>query len=356
MTLLMPNDAKSEPELSQTGLPTEQRKPLIDPFGRRVSYVRLSVTDRCDMRCTYCMAEEMQFLPRAELLTLEELNRLCTALIERGVEILRITGGEPLIRQNIMSLFKALSRHLSTGALRELTLTTNGSQLARFASPLADCGVRRINVSLDSLNADKYHAITRFGHHAEVLAGIEAARKAGLKIKINMVALRGVNDDEIVPMLEWAHGYGMDLTLIEVMPMGTIGADRADQYLPLTQVRSDLESRYTLKTSSHKTGGPARYAEVQETGGRIGFITPLTHNFCEGCNRVRVTCKGTLFMCLGQEDAADLRAPLRASTSDDLLHQTLDEAILRKPKGHDFDIGRHHAHPAVPRHMSMTGG
>lgn len=351
MTLILPQDAKSEPARLETGLP-----PLVDPFGRHISYVRVSVTDRCDMRCTYCMAEDMHFLPKEQLLTLEELDRLCSAFIARGVKTLRITGGEPLIRRNILSLFRALSRHLKSGALSELTLTTNGSQLARYAEDLAACGIRRINVSLDTLDADRYRSVTRWGDHAEVLRGIEAARAAGLKIKINMVALQGVNEHEIVPMLEWAHGQGMDLTLIEVMPMGVIETDRADQYLPLTRVRTALESRFTLRDIAYKTGGPARYVEVGETGGRLGFITPLTHNFCEGCNRVRVTCTGTIYMCLGQEDAADLRAPLRASEGNELLADAIDEAIGRKPKGHDFIIDRRTSRPSVSRHMSVTGG
>ncbi|HET6377384.1 MAG TPA: GTP 3',8-cyclase MoaA [Methylocella sp.] len=330
--------------------------PLVDPFGRVISYLRLSVTDRCDMRCVYCMAEDMTFLPKRDLLTLEELDRLCTAFISRGVRKIRITGGEPLVRRNILHLFQALSRHIESGALAELTLTTNGSQLAVFADDLARAGVRRVNVSLDTLDAAKYKAITRWGDHARAMAGIDAAQAAGLAVKINMVALKGVNEDEIVPMLEWAHGRGIDLTLIEVMPLGVIGSERADQYLPLNAVKARLEERFTLCPLDHKTGGPARYVHVAETGGKLGFITPLTHNFCEGCNRVRVTCTGTLYMCLGQEDAADLRAPLRASSSGELLHAALDAAIARKPKGHDFVIGRKQSAPSVARHMSVTGG
>jgi cyclic pyranopterin phosphate synthase len=330
--------------------------PLADPFGRKISYVRVSVTDRCDMRCVYCMSEDMNFLPKRDLLSLEELDRLCSAFIGRGVQKLRITGGEPLVRRNIMQLFRALSRHIESGALSELTLTTNGSQLAHYAKELADAGVRRINVSLDTLDPVKYKAITRWGDHARTMAGIEAAQAAGLSVKINMVALKDVNEAEIIPMIKWAHGRGFDLTLIEVMPLGAIGAERADQFLPLNLVEARLVERFTLRETGYRTGGPARYVEVAETGGRLGFITPLTHNFCESCNRVRITCTGTLYMCLGQDDAADLRAPLRASPFDDLLHEVLDAAIARKPKGHDFVIRRDHTKPAVARHMSVTGG
>jgi len=308
------------------------------------------------MRCVYCMSEDMNFLPKHDLLTLEELDRLCSAFVARGVTKLRITGGEPLVRRNIMSLFRSLSRHLQSGALAELTLTTNGSQLAQFAAELAAIGVRRVNVSLDTLDPEKFRAITRWGDHAKVVAGIDAARAAGLAVKLNMVALAGVNEDEIVPMLEWAHRRGMDLTLIEVMPLGKIEEERADQFLPLSLVEARLRERYTLTPLDHKTGGPARYVGIRETGGRLGFITPLTHNFCEGCNRVRVTCTGTLYMCLGQDDAADLRAPLRASATDELLHIALEDAIARKPKGHDFVIDRTRSAPAVARHMNVTGG
>ena len=330
--------------------------PLVDPFGRHITYARISVTDRCDMRCVYCMSEDMNFLPKRDLLSLEELDRLCTAFIGRGVRKLRITGGEPLVRRNIMQLFRVVSRHIESGALSELTLTTNGSQLAHYAKELADAGVRRINVSLDTLDPVKYKAITRWGDHARTMAGIAAAQAAGLSVKINMVALKGVNEGEIVPMLKWAHGRGFDLTLIEVMPLGVIGAERSDQFLPLDLVETRLGEQFTLRETGHRTGGPARYVQIAETGGRLGFITPLTHNFCENCNRVRVTCTGTLYMCLGQNDAADLRAPLRASSFDDLLHEVLDAAIARKPKGHDFVIRRDHAEPAVARHMSVTGG
>lgn len=329
---------------------------MIDPFGRAITYLRVSVTDRCDFRCVYCMAEDMAFLPRKDLLSLEELDRLCTVFIEKGVRKLRLTGGEPLVRKNIMHLVRELSRHLRSGALEELTLTTNGSQLWRFAGELADAGVRRINVSLDTLDPEKFHAITRWGHLDKVMAGIDAAQQAGLGIKINAVALRGFNDMELPDILRWAHGRGMDMTVIETMPMGEIDADRTDQYLPLSVLRAQLERRFTLTDIPFRTGGPARYVEVAETGGRLGFITPMTHNFCESCNRVRLTCTGTLYMCLGQEDAADLRAPLRASEGNELLSAAIDEAIGRKPKGHDFIIDRHTNRPSVSRHMSVTGG
>ena len=333
------------------------RPELVDPFGRAISYLRVSVTDRCDFRCVYCMAENMSFLPKTEVLTLEELDRLCSAFIARGVRKLRLTGGEPLVRRGIMTLVQSLSRHLRTGHLDELTLTTNGSQLANYAEELAANGVRRINVSLDTLDPEKFRAITRWGALDRVLAGIDAAQKAGLQIKINAVALKGVNDDEFPQLIEWAHGRGMDLTLIEVMPLGEIGAgSRLDQYMPLSLVRARLAERFSLEEIDYRTGGPARYARVSETGGRLGFITPLTHNFCESCNRVRVTCTGTLYMCLGQEDAADLRKPLRASEANDRLFAAIDEAIGRKPKGHDFIIDRRHQRPALGRHMSVTGG
>ncbi len=329
---------------------------LIDPFGRHVSYLRVSVTDRCDFRCVYCMAEDMTFLPRKDLLTLEELDRLCGAFIDKGVRKIRLTGGEPLVRKGIMTLVESLGRHLRTGALEELTLTTNGSQLSKYASQLVDHGVRRINVSVDTLDQAKFKAITRWGDLAKVKEGLAAAKAAGLSIKINAVALKGVNDSEIPAMIRWAHGEGMDLTLIETMPLGDIEGDRTDQYLPLSAVRAGLSSEFTLDDIPYKTGGPARYVKVKETGGRLGFITPLTHNFCESCNRVRLTCTGTLYMCLGQEDAADLRAPLRASEGNGLVSAAIDEAIARKPKGHDFIIDRAHNKPAVSRHMSVTGG
>lgn len=330
-------------------------QPMIDPFGRAVTYLRVSVTDRCDFRCTYCMAENMTFLPKKDLLTLEELDRLCSAFIEKGVRKLRLTGGEPLVRKNIMFLVRAIGRHLKTGALDELTLTTNGSQLARYADELYDCGVRRINVSVDTLDPAKFRAVTRWGELDKVMEGIEAAQKAGLRIKLNAVALKDFNEHEIVELMRFAHGRDMELTLIETMPMGEIDEDRTDRYLPLSKVRADLERQFTLEDIAHRTGGPARYVEVKETGGRLGFITPMTHNFCESCNRVRLTCTGTLYMCLGQNDAADLRAPLRAADSDALLSAAIDAAIGRKPRGHDFVIDRNNR-PAVPRHMSVTGG
>jgi cyclic pyranopterin phosphate synthase len=329
---------------------------LSDPFGRAITYLRVSVTDRCDFRCVYCMSEDMAFLPKRDLLTLEELDRICSAFVDRGVRKLRITGGEPLVRREIMTLFGSLSRHLDSGVLDELTLTTNGSQLARHAADLAACGVKRINVSIDTLDPDKFRAITRWGDLTKVLQGLDAAQKAGLKVKINTVALKGVNEDEIESLLAWAHGRGMDLTLIEVMPLGEIDGQRIDQYLPLSLVRARLAARYDLEDLAERTGGPARYVRVKETGGRLGFITPMTHNFCESCNRVRLTCTGQLFLCLGQEDAADLRAPVRASESNELLERAIVEAIARKPKGHDFIIDRRHARPALSRHMSVTGG
>ena len=330
---------------------------MIDPFGRHISYLRVSVTDRCDFRCVYCMNEDMTFLPKAEVLSLEEIDRLCAAFVRKGVRKLRLTGGEPLVRRNIMSLVRSLGARLGNGGLEELTLTTNGSQLARFAGELAACGVRRINVSLDTLDAAKFTALTRWGRLEQVLDGLKAAKAAGLAVKINAVALRGVNEDEFDRLIGWCGDQGFDLVFIEVMPMGDMGAEtRVDQYLPLSLVRARLERVWTLTETDYRTGGPARYFTVGETGRRLGFITPLTHNFCESCNRVRVTCTGTLYMCLGQEDAADLRAPLRASAGDGLLDAAIDEAISRKPKGHDFIIDRRHTRPAVGRHMSVTGG
>jgi GTP 3',8-cyclase len=328
---------------------------MIDPFGRSITYLRVSVTDRCDFRCVYCMSEHMNFLPRAELLTLEELERLCGAFVRKGVERIRITGGEPLVRRNVMRLIESLGSRLGTG-LRELTLTTNGSQLARFAPGLYAAGMRRINVSLDTRDPGKFQTITRWGKLQNVLAGIDAAQDAGLQVKINMVALKGINEDEIGDMLEWTHGRGMDLTLIETMPMGEIDGDRVEQYLPLSLVRARLAQQFTLEDIDYRTGGPARYVRVAETGGRLGFITPLSHNFCESCNRVRLTCTGTLYMCLGQSDDADLRAPLRASSDDTKLEAAIESAIRRKPKGHDFIIDRRHERPALARHMSLTGG
>jgi cyclic pyranopterin phosphate synthase len=298
----------------------------------------------------------MTFLPKTDVLSLEELDRLCSAFIAKGVRKLRLTGGEPLVRRGIMTLVASLSRHLATGALDELTFTTNGSQLKKYAPELAAHGVKRINVSLDTLDPAKFRAVTRWGDLAKVLEGIKAAQDAGIAVKINAVALKGVNEDEFVALVEWTHGAGMDLTFIEVMPLGDVGEGRLDQYLPLSMVRAGIAEHFTLEDIDYRTGGPARYVRVAETGGRLGFITPLTHNFCESCNRVRITCTGTLFMCLGQEDAADLRAPLRASESNDLLYAAIDEAIARKPKGHDFIIDRRHQRPALSRHMSVTGG
>jgi cyclic pyranopterin phosphate synthase len=351
----MPMDSVEVKRMQARGS-DDLRPALVDPFGREISYLRVSVTDRCDFRCVYCMAEHMSFLPKADLLSLEELDRLCSAFVDRGVRKLRLTGGEPLVRRGIMTLFASLSRHLESRRLEELTLTTNGSQLAKHAAELAAHGVRRINVSLDTLDPEKFRAITRWGALDQVLAGIDAAQAAGLKIKINTVALKGVNEEELPRLIEWAHGGGMDLTLIEVMPLGEIGEGRLDQYLPLSIVRARLAECFSLEELDYRTGGPARYVRVAETGGRLGFITPLTHNFCESCNRVRVTCTGTLYMCLGHEDAADLRKPLRASEANDLLHAAIDEAISRKPKGHDFIIDRRHQRPALARHMSVTGG
>ncbi|MEI9993431.1 MAG: GTP 3',8-cyclase MoaA [Rhizomicrobium sp.] len=329
---------------------------MIDPFGRHISYLRISVTDRCDFRCVYCMTEHMTFLSKAELLTLEEMERLALAFVDKGVERLRITGGEPLVRRDVMRLFDRLGARIGKSNLKEVTLTTNGSQLARHAHDLVAAGVKRINVSLDTRDPETFRAITRWGRLEQVLEGIDTADAAGLKIKINTVALKGVNEDEIADLMRWAHGRGFDLTLIETMPMGEIDGDRVGQYLPLSLVRARLAREFTLAETDYRTGGPARYARVIETGGRLGFITPLTHNFCESCNRVRLTCTGTLYMCLGREDAADLRAPLRASADDALLHRAIDAAIARKPKGHDFIIDRRHAQPALKRPMSLTGG
>ncbi len=330
--------------------------PLIDPFGRGIEYLRVSVTDRCDFRCVYCMSEHMTFLPKKDLLSLEELDRVCSAFVRRGVRKLRITGGEPLVRRNIIWLFEQLGRHLQTGALDEVTLTTNGSQLAKYARDLKSAGVERVNVSIDTLDPVKFKSITRWGDLSVVLRGLDAAEAAGLKLKINAVALKDVNEHEIEDLVRFAHGRGADLTLIETMPLGDIEEDRTEQYLPLSIVRARLMDHFTLEESAHRTGGPARYVTVKETGGRLGFITPLTHNFCESCNRVRLTCTGTLYMCLGQEDAADLRKPLRASSDDALLDAAIVEAISRKPKGHDFIIDRPSQKPAVARHMSVTGG
>ncbi len=337
--------------------PTAGPAPLIDPYHRQISYLRVSVTDRCDFRCVYCMSENMTFLPKADVLSLEELARLCNAFVDLGVQKLRLTGGEPLVRRNIMWLVRELGRRLDGGGLEELTVTTNGSQLARYAAELVDAGVRRVNVSIDTLDPDKFQAITRWGKLDKVLEGLAAADRAGLAVKINAVALKGVNDGELADMVRWCGDRGYDMTVIEVMPMGDVGGEtRVDQYLPLSMVRARLAERFTLTDIPYTTGGPARYVTVEETGGRLGFITPLTHNFCESCNRVRLTCTGTLYMCLGQDDAADLRAPLRASDDDTILEAAVREAIARKPKGHDFIIDRRHQRPAVARHMSVTGG
>ncbi|MEJ0041502.1 MAG: GTP 3',8-cyclase MoaA [Rhizomicrobium sp.] len=325
-------------------------------FGRTISYLRISVTDRCDFRCVYCMAEHTTFLPRAEVLSLAEIERLAMAFVRKGTKRLRITGGEPLVRRNVMQLFDRLGAQIGRSNLQEITLTTNGSQLARFARGLRSAGVERVNVSLDTLDEEKFKAITRWGALGKVLDGIDAAGAAGLAIKINTVALKGVNEDEIEDLMLWAHSRGFDLTLIETMPMGTIDGDRVGQYLPLSLVRARLARSFTFEESAHRTGGPARYVRVAETGGRLGFITPLTHNFCESCNRVRLTCTGTLYMCLGQEDCADLRKPLRASSDDAELDRAIDAAIARKPKGHDFIIDRRHTAPSVKRTMSLTGG
>jgi cyclic pyranopterin phosphate synthase len=338
-----------------SGLKHHSSGAMIDPFGRHVTYLRVSVTDRCDFRCVYCMSENMSFLPKADLLTLEELDRLCSAFIDKGTRKLRLTGGEPLVRRNVMTLFHALGRHLKSGALDELTLTTNGSQLPRYAEQLFDAGVRRINVSLDTLDAEKFKKITRWGRIEQVMEGLKAAKAAGLRVKINTVALKGVNDNECDDLVAWCGEQGHDITFIEAMPLGEIDEDRMDQYLPLIEVRAGLERRWTLEETSENTGGPARYVRVRETGQSIGFITPHTHNFCELCNRVRLTCTGTLYMCLGQHDKADLRSSMRASADDTPLSKAIDEAIGRKPKGHDFIMERGHA-PAVERHMSVTGG
>ena len=342
--------ASAAPSLAPAG------RPLVDPFGRRITYLRVSVTDRCDFRCIYCMSEAMTFLPKAEVLSLEEIDRLASAFVRRGTRKLRLTGGEPLVRRGVIELFRRLGRRLDRGALDELTLTTNGSQLARFAADLHAAGVRRANVSLDTLDPDLFARITRWGRLPQVLDGIAAARAAGLHVKINMVALRGINEDQVEDMLAWTAREGHDLVLIETMPLGEVEEDRTDRYLPLSAVRRRLAERFTLIDLPDSTGGPARYVRIAETGQRLGFITPLTHNFCESCNRVRLTATGTLYMCLGQDDAADLRAVVRATPDDDVLDAALEAAIARKPKGHDFVIDRRAARPAVARHMSVTGG
>jgi len=330
---------------------------LIDPYARTIDYLRVSVTDRCDFRCVYCMSENMNFLPKAELLTLEELDRLCSAFISQGVRKLRITGGEPLVRRGIMEFFTSISRHLETGALQELTLTTNGSQLRRFADQLAAVGVKRINISLDTLDEQKFADITRWGRLAQVLDGIDAALDAGIRVKINTVALKGFNEDELEQLVEWCASRDMDLTFIEVMPMGDIGnEDRLDQYWSLSDLRTRLAKTWTLSDTDEKTGGPARYVRLNETGQKIGFITPLTHNFCESCNRVRLTCTGELYQCLGQEDQVDLRKVLRENSDDAVLIQAIHAAIAKKPKGHDFDYSRQVIDGQMTRHMSHTGG
>jgi len=328
---------------------------LIDPFQRKISYVRVSVTDRCDFRCVYCMSEDMEFLPKKDVLSLEELDRLCNTFIDLGVKKLRITGGEPLVRKNIMHLFKSLGKKLGKG-LEELTLTTNGSQLTRYSKDLFDSGIRRINISLDSLDKNKFKRITRIGDFDKVIQGIMAAKKAGLKIKINTVALKGINDNEILDLVHWCGENKFALTFIEVMPMGEMGEKRADQYMPLTDVRNLIQTKYSLTDDPLRTGGPARYVHCHETDQKIGFITPHTHNFCEMCNRVRITCTGEMYMCLGQQDKADLKTPLRKSENNQLLKNAIYEAISRKPKGHDFVIERKQDEKFVPRHMNVTGG
>jgi len=330
--------------------------PMVDPFGRVISYLRLSVTDRCDFRCVYCMSEHMNFLPKKDLLTLEELERLCDAFIQRGVRKIRLTGGEPLVRRSIMGLIENLGAHVKSGQLDELTLTTNASQLTRFATQLYEAGVRRINVSIDTLEEDKFAAITRWGRLNQVLDGITAGLEAGLKLKLNVVALKGINDDEIPAMIEWAHGRGMDLTVIEVMPLGEVGENRMDNFLALSDLRKTLSERWTMEDLPDQTGGPASYVRIKETGGRLGFITPFSHNFCESCNRVRISCTGQLYTCLGQEGAVGLRGPLRASPNNDILNEALNKAIANKPKGHDFDIKDGQMIGGVARHMSETGG
>ena len=329
--------------------------PLIDPFGRAISYLRVSLTDRCDFRCVYCMSENMTFLPKSDVLSLEEIETLCTSFINLGTKKIRLTGGEPLVRKNVLTLIKALGSKIGHG-LDELTLTTNGSQLSRFSDQLYDYGIRRVNVSIDTLKPELFKKITRWGDLDKVLGGLKSATSDGLQCKINAVALKGVNENELGNMIEWAHKEGHDFTVIETMPMGEITEDRTDQYLPLSMVRAKLKEKYTLTESEYKTGGPARYVKIEETGGRLGFITPLTHNFCESCNRVRLTCTGMLYMCLGQDDSADLRKELLQGKTGLELENAIREAISRKPKGHDFEISRRSNGPAVKRHMSVTGG
>ena len=329
---------------------------MIDPFGRKISYLRVSVTDRCDFRCSYCMAEDMDFLPRSEILDLEEIDQVASAFIKRGVDKIRLTGGEPLVRRGIMKLVNSLSRHKKSGALKELTLTTNASQLYRFADELAGSAIERINISLDTLNPETFTRLTKNGDHAQVMRGIEAAHKAGLKIKINTVALKGINDNEFDKIINWYGERGFDLTLIETMPMGDIGNLRYDHHLSLSEVREGLEKNWTMSQSSHSTGGPSKYVDIAETKTRLGFITPLSEHFCDSCNRVRLTCTGTLYMCLGQDASVDLREPLRADPSGEKLAGAIESAISNKPKGHDFEIKPGESIPAVARHMSVTGG
>lgn len=329
---------------------------MIDPLGRTITYLRVSVTDRCDFRCVYCMAEDMTFLPKQEVLSIEELDRLCSAFISKGVRKIRLTGGEPLVRRGLMELIGSLGRHLKSGDLDELTLTTNASQLEKYAEQLKEHGVRRLNVSIDTLDADKFGTITRGGKLEQVKAGLNAASRAGLAIKINTVVVKDFNEDQYSALVRWCGEQGYDITFIETMPLGDIGGDRTTQYLPVSEVRKTIEKDWTLRESDHNTGGPSRYVDVVETGQRIGFISPLSHNFCSTCNRVRVTCTGKLFMCLGQDDDADLRAPLRASESDDLLNAAIEDAISRKPKSHEFVIEPGNGGPALARHMSLTGG
>lgn len=329
---------------------------MIDSFGRTITYLRVSVTDRCDLRCRYCMDDAMTFVPRNELLTLEEMDRVCSAFVRQGVTKLRITGGEPLIRRDVMTLFRSLGRHMASGALKELAVTTNGTRLAAHAAELAACGVRRVNVSLDTLDPDRFRALTRRGEIGRTLAGIKAATAAGLEVKINAVAMRGVNEDEVDSLIRWCGDQGFDLTFIETMPLGDSTEDRAARYLPLSVLRARIGAAWTVRESNHHTGGPARYVEIVETGRRVGFISPMTHNFCESCNRVRLTCTGTLYMCLGQEDAVDLRTPLRGSEGDQGLTDAINQAVTCKPKGHDFVISRRTDTPTLARHINLTGG
>ena len=330
-------------------------QPLIDSYGRKVSYLRLSVTDRCDFRCSYCMSENMTFLSRSDVLSLEEMERVCVAFIKRGVDKIRLTGGEPLVRREVITLIERLGARVKSGELRELTVTTNGSQLKKHARRIAEAGVKRINVSLDTLDEEKFHTLTRRGRLPQVLEGINAALDAGLKVKLNAVAVKGVNDNEFIKLVDFAHSRGMDITFIETMPLGAIEHDRDDHYIPLSAVKDTLQRKYTFENSDLVTGGPSRYVSLKETGGRVGFITPLSHNFCESCNRVRVTCTGKLYMCLGQDDMVDLMPSLRECDDNTDLHKALDQAMIMKPKGHDFVEERVNT-PSVARHMNVTGG